>query len=114
MGNHLHVLSGEPAKLVEIAEGIEECSTPRVATACGVSGLSEPKRFASLELVPELTVKREGFVSPPEPLLRESGVGCSLMAHRRATYRSCAVVVVREAIDARSGCGEQIAGFQHF
>src|SRR6516165_9471969 len=90
MGNHLHVLSGEPAKLVEIAEGIEECSAPRVSTACGVSGLSEPKRFAGLELVPELTVKREGFVSPPEPLLRTASrtFRRSLRAFQRCTIGS--------------------------
>ena len=60
----LHVLLGEPSKLIEIAECIKKGPRPWIAAACGVGRLGQPERLAGFELIAKLSVKRECLVCP--------------------------------------------------
>ena len=72
------------------------------------------KRLAGFELVPQRPVERERFVRAPQPLLRQRVFDRgSRHACGGAALRAGAVVVIREGVNARSGCREQVACFQH-
>src|SRR4029079_1131806 len=70
MHHHAHLLPSEPAKLIKIAEGVQEGAAPWIATACGVCRLGVPERFACHELVAHASVVGERLVGAAEPLFR--------------------------------------------
>jgi len=88
MRDNLDALLGETAKLVEVAEAVEKRVGPRIAAAGSVGGFCDPKRLSGLELVSELAIEGECFVSAAEPALAQCGLRCGLVILGGAPLRN--------------------------
>jgi hypothetical protein len=108
--DYLDAAPGQAAKLVEVAEGVGEGRSPRIASGCRFGGLGEPHRLARQKAVSQLGVVGVHQVGPGEPPGRKRGV-CGCLRFRARGPHPCgdrAVEVVAEDIEHWPACRQQI------